>query len=189
MVFPTFFNLNLNLAKRSSWSEPQSAPGLVFADGIELLHFWLQKYNQSDFGIVHLVMSMCRVVSCVIPRNFSYWKVLGLKTNFPTCRDSKGTQNTQGIWLWRPVGLDYRISTELGKQTLRGHKQPFAHQGPGERSSVPTRDWARLPCECPRVFHGGVGRQWPAAWPGHLIQQHGPKFFWRRSPFSSLPPP
>ena len=29
--FP-FFNLSLNLAIRSSWSEPQSAPGLVFAD-------------------------------------------------------------------------------------------------------------------------------------------------------------
>ena len=38
MVFPTFFNLSLNLAIRSSWSEPQSAPGLVFADCIELLH-------------------------------------------------------------------------------------------------------------------------------------------------------
>ena len=32
MVFPTFFNLSLHLAIRISWSEPQSAPGLVFAD-------------------------------------------------------------------------------------------------------------------------------------------------------------
>ena len=31
MVFPTFFNLSLNLTIRSSWSEPQSAPSLVFA--------------------------------------------------------------------------------------------------------------------------------------------------------------
>ena len=31
MVFPTFFNFSLNLAM-SSLSEPQSAPGLVFAD-------------------------------------------------------------------------------------------------------------------------------------------------------------
>ena len=38
VVFPTFFNLSLNLAIRSSWSEPQSAPGLVFPDCIELLH-------------------------------------------------------------------------------------------------------------------------------------------------------
>ena len=31
-VFPTFVNLSLNLAIRSSRSEPQSGPGLVFAD-------------------------------------------------------------------------------------------------------------------------------------------------------------
>ena len=43
VVFPTFFNLSLNLAIRSSWSEPQSAPGLVFVYFIELLHLWLQR--------------------------------------------------------------------------------------------------------------------------------------------------
>jgi len=43
VVFPTFFNLSLNLAIRSSWSEPQSAPGLVVADCVELLHLWLQR--------------------------------------------------------------------------------------------------------------------------------------------------
>ena len=43
MVFPTFFNLSLNLAIRRSWSELQSAPSLVFADCIELLHLWLQR--------------------------------------------------------------------------------------------------------------------------------------------------
>jgi len=43
---------------RSSWSEPQSAPSLVFTDCIELLHLWLQRYNQSDLGIDHLVMFM-----------------------------------------------------------------------------------------------------------------------------------
>ena len=43
VVFPTFFNLSLNLAIRSSWSEPQSAPGLAFADCIELLHLLLQR--------------------------------------------------------------------------------------------------------------------------------------------------
>ena len=43
VVFSTFFNLSLNLAIRSSGSEPQSAPALVFADCIELLHLWLQR--------------------------------------------------------------------------------------------------------------------------------------------------
>ena len=38
VVFPTFLNLSLNLAIRISWSEPQSAPSLVYADCIELLH-------------------------------------------------------------------------------------------------------------------------------------------------------
>ena len=31
------------IAIRSSWPEPQSAPGLVYADCIELLHLWLQR--------------------------------------------------------------------------------------------------------------------------------------------------
>ena len=43
VVFPTFFNFGLNLAIRSSWSKPQSTPGLVFADCIELLYLWLQR--------------------------------------------------------------------------------------------------------------------------------------------------
>ena len=43
VVFPTFFNLSLKFAIRSSWSELQSAPSLVFADCIELLHLWLQR--------------------------------------------------------------------------------------------------------------------------------------------------
>ena len=46
----------------------QSAPGLVFADCIELLHFGCKEYNQSDFGVGHLVMSMCRVFSCIVGR-------------------------------------------------------------------------------------------------------------------------
>ena len=34
----------------------------MFADCIELLYLWLQKYSQSAFNIDHLVMSMCRVL-------------------------------------------------------------------------------------------------------------------------------
>ena len=43
VVFPTSFNLSLNLAIRSSWFKPQSAPGLVFAYCKELFHLWLQR--------------------------------------------------------------------------------------------------------------------------------------------------
>ena len=51
VVFSIFFNLSLNLAIRSSWSEPQPQlpPGLVFADSIELLHLWLK-------NIINLVL-------------------------------------------------------------------------------------------------------------------------------------
>ena len=38
--------------------KPQSAPGLVFADCIELLHFSYKEYNQSVFSTDHLVTSM-----------------------------------------------------------------------------------------------------------------------------------
>ena len=50
MVFPTFFNLSLNLAIRSSSSEPQSAPGLVFADCIELLHLFIIEDSNAKVG-------------------------------------------------------------------------------------------------------------------------------------------
>jgi len=43
VVFPTFFNFSLNLTIKSSWSKPQLAPGLVFADCVELLHLCLQR--------------------------------------------------------------------------------------------------------------------------------------------------
>ena len=78
VVFPTFFNLRLNLAIRSSWSEPQSAPGLVFADCKSFSIFGCKEYNQSDFGVDHLVMSMCRVFSCVVGRGCLLWPVHSL---------------------------------------------------------------------------------------------------------------
>ena len=67
VIISTFFNLSLNLAIRSSLSEPQSTPGVVFADCIELLHLWLQR-KQSDISVDHVVMSTCRVFSCVVGR-------------------------------------------------------------------------------------------------------------------------
>ena len=66
---------SLLFAIRSSWSKPQSAPTLVFADYIELLHFHCKEYNQSDFSIDHLVMSMCGLLFCC-------WKVFAMTTAF-----------------------------------------------------------------------------------------------------------
>ena len=43
VVFPTFSNFRLNFAVRGWWFDPQSVPGLVFADCIQLIHLWLQR--------------------------------------------------------------------------------------------------------------------------------------------------
>ena len=61
------------------WSEPQSAPSVVFADCIELLHLQLQRIYQSNFSIDHPVMSMCRVIS------FSFFSVSGWGTDLDYC--------------------------------------------------------------------------------------------------------
>ena len=80
MVFPTFFYLSLNLAISSLWSEPQTAPGLVFFLTIwSFSIFGYKEYNQSEFGIDHLVMSMYRVVSCVVGRGCLLWPVNSLR--------------------------------------------------------------------------------------------------------------
>ena len=63
-------------------------------------------------------------------------KILGLTTDFPTWGSSKGIENPKGIWLWRPVGFDYRTSTGLGKQTLWGHKQNLVYTRTQEKGSV-----------------------------------------------------
>ena len=90
-------------------------------------------------------------------------KALGPTTDFPTWGSGKGTENPRGLWRWRPMGFDYRISTRVQKQTLGEHKQNLiCTQDPGERSHDPTRDWARLARECPRVSSEGVGQLWPA---------------------------
>ena len=40
--------------------------------------FGCKEYNQSDFGIDHLVMSTCRVISCVVGRGCLLWPVCSL---------------------------------------------------------------------------------------------------------------
>ena len=72
-------------------------------------------------------------------------------TGLPTWGSGKGTENPQWIWLWRPVGFDYRTSTGLGKQTLGGNKQSLLC------NRRPHRDWARHAFECLNVSCGGRG--------------------------------
>ena len=46
---------------------------------------WGEEYNQSDFNIDHLVMSMCRVTSCIVDRGCLLWPVCSLgKTLLPS---------------------------------------------------------------------------------------------------------
>jgi len=40
--------------------------------------FGCKEYNQSDFGIDHLVMSKCRIISCVVGRGCFLWPVCSL---------------------------------------------------------------------------------------------------------------
>ena len=68
VVFPTFFNLSLNLAIRSSRSEPQFTPDLVFVIVQNFCIFGCKEYSPSDFSIDRVVMSMCRVFSCIFGR-------------------------------------------------------------------------------------------------------------------------
>ena len=59
IVFPTFFNLSLNLAIRSSWSEPESAPGLVFAGvGSYSLFQGIFLTQGSNPGLLHCRQSL-----------------------------------------------------------------------------------------------------------------------------------
>ena len=84
-------------------------------------------------------------------------------TNSPTWGFGRGTENLQGIWLWRLVEFDYRTSTGLGKQTLGGHKENLpCTRTQGKGALTPTRDGARFDCECPEVSGGSVSQQWPA---------------------------
>ena len=73
-----------------------------------------------------------------------------------------------GIWLWRPVGLDYRTSTGPGrKESLGGHKQNLVCTRSGERKSDPKRDLVILNCECPGVSSGAMDQQWPITGPDY----------------------
>ena len=72
----------------------QSAPGLVFADSIQHLHLWLQEYNQSDFGIEHIVASTCRAVSCVVGRQYLLGPVCFWHSSVNVCSASFCTPRT-----------------------------------------------------------------------------------------------
>ena len=73
---------------------------------------------------------LCQRSSCSIA------KILGPSTDFPTWDSCKGPKTPQGIWLWRPVEFDYKISTGMGTETLGGHKQSFVWTKSQEKGAV-----------------------------------------------------
>ena len=71
VVFPTFFSLSLNFATGVDLSHSQLQ--VLFLLTIQNFSIFICKeHNQSDFGIDHLVMSMCRVISCVLEEGICY---------------------------------------------------------------------------------------------------------------------
>ena len=79
--FTCFLQFKREFCKENSWSEPQTVPGHVKTT-LTLWSFSIfgcKEYNQSDFGVDHLVMSMCRVVSCGVGRGCVLWPEYSLE--------------------------------------------------------------------------------------------------------------
>ena len=68
MVFPTFFNLSINLAIRIHDQSHSQLPILLLLTVYSFSIFGCKEYNQSDFCIDHLMMSLCRAVSRAVGR-------------------------------------------------------------------------------------------------------------------------
>ena len=60
------------------------------------------------------------------------------------------------------------LTLDWETNTWRAQTELCEHQGPGERSSDPTRHWPRLARKCPGVSGRGLGWWWPAAGFGPL---------------------
>ena len=58
--------------------------------------------------------------------------------SLPSRVSGQGTGNPQGLWLWRPVGFNYKTSARLGKQRLHSWSVQIktAHTRPGGKGAV-----------------------------------------------------
>ena len=105
-------------------------------------------------------------------------KVLGPTTDFPTWWPGKRTENPQRIWLWKPVGFNYRTSTGLGKQTLGGYKKNLVCSRSQEKGAVP---WQETEPDFPVSVQESLGEAWVDS-QGHWIQQSWEPWHAARSP-------
>ena len=70
MAFSTFFNSSLNLAIGVHGLSYGQLPALFLLTVWSFSIFGCKEYNQSDFGIDHLIVSIYRVFSCVDGHEF-----------------------------------------------------------------------------------------------------------------------
>jgi len=95
-------------------------------DCIELLHLWLQRINQSDFSVDHLVMSMCRVFSCVVGRGCWLCQGYGFSSSHVwmwelDCEESWALKN----WCFWTVVLEKTLESPLDCKEI----QPVHSEG------------------------------------------------------------
>ena len=70
--------------------------------------FRCKEYNQYDFGVDHLVMSMCRVFSCIVGRGSLPWPVHSLIKTILAFALLHSVPQGQ-IWLLLQVFLDFLL--------------------------------------------------------------------------------
>ena len=64
--------------------------------------------------------------------------------------------------------ITFKIKSHTRQRCLEGTNKTSYAPGSRERSSDPTRDWARPAFECLSVSWGDIGQQWPATGTGAL---------------------
>lgn len=100
----------------------------------------------------------------IIPKKFSH-----------RCKSSRAQNKFPNLGIWQrnwepPRNLTLKVNGtwlqnfyRTGEtDSWRAQTKPCVHQEKWERSCVPTRNWARLVCECPGVSTEGISRQWPS---------------------------
>ena len=146
MGFPTFFNLSLNLAIRSSWSEPQSAPGLILTGCVEHLH--LRKiFIYASESESHSVVS-----DSLQPHGlYSSWNSPGQNTGVDSLSFLQRIFPTQGLnsGLLRCWQILYQLNHKGSPRILEWVVCPFS-----SRSSQP-RNQTRVSC-----IAGGFFTNW-----------------------------
>ena len=79
----SLLSLSLNLAIWSLSSDQLLVLFLLTVQSFSI--FSCKEYNQSDFSIDHLVMFVCRVISCVVGRECLLWPVCSLGKTVSFC--------------------------------------------------------------------------------------------------------